>query len=596
MCGISGIISHKTLSKENIFDSLKAMKHRGPDDTMLFDGDSKVQYSTRISSEYSKQNFPPITEEQKSTKWFGFNRLTIIDQSHHGMQPYYDKERELLFMMNGEIYNYLSLKEQYLSQYSFFSNSDAEVGMKLFIEKGEEFVQYMRGMFAIAIYDFKNNELKLFRDRFGIKPIYYSQTKDYFLFASEIGGILKTNLISKQLNKEALAYAMYLGTTPAPLTLYKDINILQPGYYLSYNFKSNTKIQKPYWVLKYNQINSKKTNNELFKTSLTSITSLYNTDEVKTAISLSGGLDSGILAKYLKNHNTYIKAIHISEPSEQELEYTHLNAKNADIDLIYDEFIFDKNRELDYYMLEEEPNFILEPNWVLSKMAHDQGFKVVYNALGPDELFGGYDYFKRACLWIFFKRIKYIFPTFLMPKKWQKKIKQVNKFGIGTYGILSRNIFSWDEISDLFQKNYFELPQIHPIDFIEKQILDIYPEYKDLDDIRQLSYQEFFYYISSHHAIRNDRPSLLNSVEMRFPFLDHKFVEEYYNQKDLYHNLCFKTKPLFKKLIKNEINPKVMVMKKRGFTIQYDMDKQQQKKWYLKSLKILFPEIIVSLH
>lgn len=590
MCGISGILSKHEIASDNIFHSLQKMKHRGPDDTLIFDADSCQFFSTPISNNHSKTHFPEISKHQVSRKWFGFNRLSIVDLTPNGMQPFYDKENDLLFLMNGEIYNYTELKEKHLKHYSFSGKSDAEVGFKMYVEKGDDFVQYLRGMFAIVVYDLKNQIIKVWRDRFGIKPFYYYQDEDKFVFASEINGIVSYNMIAKELNEQALAYSMYLGTSPSPLTLYKHIISLQPGYYLSYHFKTGQKVLKPYWTLQYTP-STHKIDLSDFDQILSDLAELYYADQVKSAISLSGGLDSGILAYYLNKNPRKVTAVHISEPSKSEWNETKLNAENAGVNLLSEIFINESILKDEIYQLEEEPNFILEPTWVVSKFAQKNQCKVLYNALGPDEIFGGYEYFKKAFFLSKILKYRSLIPVGLFPEKWQNKFNETVKYGIGSYGILSRKVFEWEEIKSFFEKNSLKLPDIHPVTFIQNQILEQYPNYVTLTDLQKLSYQELFYYVSSHHAMRNERPSMLCSVETRFPFLDHVFVESFFNQKQLFKNLIFTTKPEFKKMVKVYLHPTVLKMKKKGFSVDNQLDKNKMKEFYLASLHKIFPNL-----
>ena len=194
MCGIFGIISKKTISSSSLSYGLEAIKHRGPDDSIVFNGDNLTRYSTNYSSENAQKKFPKLPNELESNLWFGFNRLSLIDFTDNAMQPFYSKESNTVFMFNGELYNYLELKDKYLSEEVFFSNSDSEIVWKLHNKLGDEFIHLLNGMFVIVIYDFKENKLKIWRDRLGIKPIYFSFENETFIFSSEVKAIHKSSL------------------------------------------------------------------------------------------------------------------------------------------------------------------------------------------------------------------------------------------------------------------------------------------------------------------------------------------------------------------------------------------------------------------
>lgn len=585
MCGLSGLISQNEYAVNKIFDSMKAIKHRGPDDTLIFEGDNKKFYSSELSNDFSKQNFCDIASAPNSKTFFGFNRLSIVDLSNHGMQPFYDAENQLLFMLNGEIYNYQILKNTLLSETIFFSQSDAEVGMKLYQKMGDDFVQHLQGMFAIAIFDFKKKELKLFRDRLGIKPLYYFQHNDIFAFSSEIQGILEMNVVEKKLNHQALAYSMFLGTAPFPLTLYNDIFSLPPGHQLTFTSTNTCKIE-PYWKIPLSA--NQDTSSEFFNEQVENLAKLYQASEVKSAISISGGLDSGTLAYLIGKIHPNFDAIHITDPEKWELNETQLNALNAKLSLHYE--IFDEQIPLieQSVLIEEEPNFLMETTWIISDFAKRKGYKVVFNALGPDEIFGGYNYFRKAFVLSNFFPLLTMTPQICIPKKWKNKTNELKEFGLHHLGFLTRKGFEWEEIKQIFEKNNWEFPKIHPLHFLEKQINDNYSTFKSLPLLKKMAFLDIYYYISSHHAVRNEKPSMYCSIETRYPFLDHQFIEHYLNQNNIYRGIFWNQKPFFKKNIQSWLHPEVFKMKKKGFTVQKQWSKTNAKDFYIKMLQKLF--------
>ena len=201
MCGFSGWVLNTKLDTTNIVSSLRSIKHRGPDDTLIFTNDYNqklTSFSCDLSNEYTQQNFPLLNNN--SQKYcFGFNRLSIVDLSNKAMQPFYDEKNQILFMMNGEVYNYNDLRTKHLSDVIFHSESDSEVAFMLYQKMGNAFVDLLQGMFAIVIYDFKAGILKVYRDRLGIKPFYYSITNEGLYFSSEMKGLFAMNL-KKELN------------------------------------------------------------------------------------------------------------------------------------------------------------------------------------------------------------------------------------------------------------------------------------------------------------------------------------------------------------------------------------------------------------
>ncbi len=143
-----------------------------------------------------------------------------------------DKDNSIHIIFNGEIYNYKELKKKLEGKYKFKSTSDTEFILYLYKEKGEKLLEDLRGMFAFAIWDSKKEKLLMARDRFGIKPVYYNYSKEYFIFASELKGILSSRLIEKKTNKKAAGLFLLNGSIPPPYTIYEGILSLEPGCFL----------------------------------------------------------------------------------------------------------------------------------------------------------------------------------------------------------------------------------------------------------------------------------------------------------------------------------------------------------------------------
>ncbi len=597
MCGSSGIISSQNITAKAITASLQAIKHRGPDDSLVFDG--RHFLATDFSSEFSRNNFPTISNALQSNSWFGFNRLSIVDISSAAMQPFYDEKNQILFMMNGEVYNYELLRKTFLANEIFNSLSDSEVAFKLYQKLGDDFVQHLQGMFTIVLYHFKEKKLKVWRDRLGIKPFYYSFHQGNFIFSSEMKGIFATELLAKQIDYQGLAYSMYLATCPSPKTIYQNIQSLQAAHYLEFSVETSQINIKPYWKLQYFPA-KKSIQKAEFQKDIQTLCELYKTGDVEKALMLSGGIDSGTLAYYFGKIFPDIKAIHISDLQQTETEFAKDNAKNANVNCI--NFTIEKPTKeeiLHYLTSEEEPNTSPEPAYFLSEKAQKLGVKVLYNALGPDEIFGGYEYFQKVQKWKFLQPFLYIIPQSFIPKKHQSKYKELQQFGFAFYPMLSRRLFSWEEISHFLNERNQEIP-LHPLDYIYQQINELYPEFNTLPMLKKVSYVDIFYYISSHHSFRSDQPSMKFGIEMRFPFLEHTFVEKYFNQTKIFNNLNQKLKPFFRDNISDILTDKVLNMSKKGFQIPvqewielYEKTEslsyyEAMRKWYKLSCKKLF--------
>lgn len=600
MCGFSGWVLNTPTNTEKIVASLRSIKHRGPDDTLIVSNTPTASlYSCTLSNAYSQTSHPPISNQLSKT-CFGFNRLSIVDLSDNAMQPFLDKKQNILFMMNGEIYNYAELRSEYLSDEVFLSNSDSEVAFKLYKKLGNSFVHKLKGMFAIVVYDYTTQTLKVWRDRLGIKPFYYTITKQGIVFSSEMKGIFATEIKTKELDYNGLAYSMYLGTCPSPLSIYKDILSLQPGHFLEFNNSTQEVTIQAYWHLKYTP-NHQTIDENAFSKDVEDICKLYATGDVKKALMLSGGLDSGTLAYFYGKQNDAPEAVHIyTNKPDSEHDFAQLNAQNAGINIANFEIspTF-SDAEINLFLKsEEEPNALPEPALVLCDKVKGKNIKVLYNALGPDELFGGYGYYQTIHQ---FLKKTYLFrlPIFLYPKKQRQKIQEIRTFSLAAFPFIARQLFSWKEITQLLKENNQPIPE-HPISFINKQIIQLYPEFTQLPTLKKASYYDIFYYISSHHTFRSDQPSMLYGIEMRFPFLEHTFIEKYFNQVTTFDEIAKNLKPNFRNYVKSLLSPKVLNMKKQGFSIAIDQmlpansASTSHQQWYLLMLKTIFPRITKS--
>ncbi len=568
MCGFSGVISNKELHPKTILDSISVIKHRGPDDTLIFTGDRNF-FSCELSNPASSENFSQLPFDKKSTLFFAFNRLSIVDLSVNAMQPFFDAEKEIVFMLNGEIYNYAELKNEFLANETFISQSDSEVAFRLYLKLGDEFIHHLRGMFSIVIHNLKSNQFKAWRDRLGMKPFYYALRDGIFIFSSEMKGIFATNIIQKEINYQGLAYSMYLSTCPSPLTIYNDISSLQAGCRLEYSPLSGQVKIEQYWHLKYTP--SKRTVGfDEFNTDLMELCQLHRTGDVEKALMLSGGMDSGTLAYYFSKFDPQLKCLNIfaNNHSTDEREFAKENASNAGLDITFLEIpqtpTVIEIREC--LQAEEEPNSIPEPAVFLCEEAQKMGIEVLYSALGPDELFGGYQYFATIQKLRKANGLLKITPTFLIPEKYRDKFSEVKKYGLDYYPIICRRLFTWEQITRILKTKGEEIP-VHPIEYLQNQVKISYPEYTKLPILKKASYLEIFYFISSHHTFRSDQPSMRYSIEMRFPFLDHQFIEKYFNQADTFENIEKSLKPRFREFVSNILPKKIFEMEKKGFSM-----------------------------
>jgi len=593
MCGISGILSKNMLGSDAIVASLKSIQHRGPDNCLYTNGHR--YFSTGLSNMETRLEHPSSSGESLSSKlWLGFNRLSIVDMSNKGMQPFFDKETGTYFLLNGEIYNYLKLKKDYLDGESFFSDADSEVAFKLYLKLGDDFIDKLEGMFAICVYSMKTETLKIWRDRFGIKPMYYYEDEKNFVFSSEIKGIFESGLVEKKPNYTGIGYSMYLGACPSPLTIYDKIFSVRPAHRFEYSLKESKSSSRPYWRLEYQPTNQTISGDE-FQRDVENLCQLYNSKSQAKAVMLSGGLDSGQLAYSFGKVDETIKGLTVYQPGSKynELDQATLNADNASLELetIQVPSSFSKEKILEYQTAEEEPNVVPEPTLILSKVASQSNIRVLYNGLGPDEIFGGYEYYQKMEKWSKYFSIINFIPTGLFPSSKRHKLLELKEFGLATFPLISRQVFSWKEVKNYLETNNVTLPE-HPIRFLLKQVKETYPNYNKLPTLKKASYLDLYYYVSSYHTLRSDLPSMLSSVELRFPFLNHNFVQKYFNQSDTFDNLESSLKPRMRDYVKDVLPLAILDQPKKGFglTTNIGNESSAQKKYYLEGLTLLFSD------
>ena len=572
MCGISGIISKYKMVDSAIINSLKSIKHRGPNDTIhaSYFNEQIHFYSNELSNEQTQLDLTE-SKEIHSNNWIGFNRLSILDLSRNGMQPFYDAETKTAFMMNGEIYNYKELRKEFLEDVEFVSDSDSEVAFQLYLKLGDNFVHHLRGMFVFVLLDYTKNQIKIWRDRFGIKPLYYFLDDENFIFSSEIAGIFATNLVNKEIDFEHLAHTYYLSTNFSPNTIYHNIWSIEPATKLTVDLKNFKSTKETYWKLDYLPTEKSITKEEFLRDTQ-ELVKLASVADVKQAVMLSGGLDSGLLAYQFGKNKTEIDALTIYNDlfdEQNELEFAKSNARNAN--LFLQAFEIENKVDLstikEYCQTEEEPNSSPEPAYFLSKKAFEKKYTILHNALGLDELFYGYGYYHQA------KKMQIIKPFLLKPFKYllkgskRHKYEEITTFGIEAAPFITRSFSSWVAIQQLFSKYESENWE-HPISILMNKVREANSNFEKMPLLKKISYLDFYYYISSHHSLRSDVPAMINEIEMRFPYLDHLFVQKYFNISDLHQGLTKENnKPFLRKNVTNILPKDVLSMKKKGFSM-----------------------------
>ncbi|MBU2564057.1 asparagine synthase (glutamine-hydrolyzing) [Patescibacteria group bacterium] len=460
MCGINGF---NFKDKELIEKMNEKIKHRGPDGSGVYTDDN-------IS--------------------LGHRRLSIIDLSENGKQPMFNEDKSLCLIFNGEIYNFKELKED-LKNHTFSSKTDSEVILHLYEEYKEDCLKYLNGIFAFAIYDIKNKELFLARDRIGVKPLYYYYDNQKLIFSSEIKAILEHN-IKREIDLEAMNHYFRLMYVPAPLTMFNNIYKLKPGHYLK--FKKDLKIKK-YWDVKdFKKIKDKeKIINEIQKLMKKSIKGQLISDK-PVGVFLSGGIDStsvlGIAKEFKKDLKTFSVGFDINDPNRKfnaDLDLARKTSKIYNTEhyelMINSKDILENLEKVVYHM--DEP--VAEPTQIATYLLAELAKKhvdVVLGGDGGDELFGGYKRYYYAHLLRFIPFLKSKLHTKFMLQD-EKEIKKI---------LLNTK----NTTKSFFSKNYLK---------------------------NGLMFADLKTWLPDESLMRSDKMTMANGLEQRVPILDHYLVE-----------------------------------------------------------------------
>lgn len=513
MCGICGFFSNSyRFSQKQLVTMTNALEHRGPDARGFF-------FSTICG--------------------LGHRRLSVIDLSINANQPMYSRSQKsfdgkgqderFVIVYNGEVYNYQELAGELDVEMS--TTSDTEVILELFVRDGVDFVNKLNGMFAIAIYDQLEKKLYLFRDRIGIKPLYYYWDGCKLLFASELKSLQCLDL-NLQLDHDAVADFLHIGYIPAPRSIYKNIFKLQPGNFLIAD-NSGIKVKK-YWCIDDKIIPSCFEDESYVLSELNSLLKSsiqYRlVSDVSLGVFLSGGIDSSLIAavaSHISSEKINTFSIGFKESAFDESNYARQVA--GQLKTNHHEFIVTAKdaQELIPVLLDvyDEPfaDSSAIPSMLVSQLAKKY-VTVVLGGDGGDELFWGYgryDWSARLSKpgWKIFRRLLSRISKFSPSARYQKaaqllKYPNSNKLPLH---ILSQDsfFFSEEEISGLLLKSRFQIEGINTY----------FSNVRTFSAIEKQVFFEMESYLPDDLLVKIDRATMKYSLEARVPLLDHRLVE-----------------------------------------------------------------------
>lgn len=563
MCGITGFIDfHKKTSKTMLDNMVSTLKHRGPDDS---------------GTEYYL--------EDQAIIGFGQTRLSVIDLSPTGHQPM--KFQNLSIIFNGEVYNYKEIKKELKDRgHQFISTSDTEMILHAFDEWGTKCVERFIGMFAFVIYDCKQRKVYAFRDRAGVKPFYYYQNADLYLFGSELKAIMQHPLFEKEIDRRALRSYFDFGYIPTPYCIFKNTRKLEPGSYLVYDLEEKRMEQKIYWCsndyylqpkLKIDYEKAKEELHDLLKSAF----QYRMIADVPVGVFLSGGYDSTAVAAILQSgSNTKLNTFTIGfEEGNNEAPFAKKTA--AYLGTNHHEYICTTREAqeiiptIPYYYDEPFADSSAIPTMLVSRFAREY-VTVALSADAGDELFAGYN----------------SYPDLINKLQWMNRIPDILKrpssimfSGLSSVVPLSQASLKHklDGLSrsldrDHFQQagDLFRISNSLPKAYSDRLLIQETAEYKTKFHLNPSGFSceaeialavDYQSYLQNDILTKVDRATMSVSLEGRDPFVDHRLLEFSARLPFNYKYDGISTKRILKDIVHEYVPKEMMDRPKSGFSL-----------------------------
>ncbi len=524
MCGIAGMLKFggERAERDQLCKMIATIRHRGPDANGI---------------------------HVSGAAGLAHARLSIIDLEC-GAQPMSTIDGRLWITFNGEIFNYIELREKLASKgHQFATRSDTEVILNAYREYGEDCVRQFNGQWAFGLWDAAEQKLFLSRDRAGVRPLFYTQTADRFLFASEIKALLACPQVRRELDPRGMDELFTFWAPVPPRTVFRDIYQLPPGHSLT--VKDGRATTKQFWSVPYVSEAETRNGNEREATAellqlLEDATRIRLRSDVPVGAYLSGGLDSSlttalvrkIAGSRLRSFSITFEDAEFDESSYQQeassflgTQHSNISCSRADIARVFPEVI----RHTEQPVLRTAP----VPMFLLSQLVHDSGFKVVLTGEGADEVLGGYDIFKEAKIRRFWARnlqsrwrpllLKRMYP-YLQDLQRQSAANLKHFFRVSAEDAASpffSHLPRWEltgRLKLLFSADFrAAIGEFDAIGELEENLPD---EFQSWPHFSQGQYLEATYFLAGYLlSSQGDRMAMAHSVEGRYPFLDFRVVE-----------------------------------------------------------------------
>ncbi len=495
MCGYVGFTNNALNNADSILEAMMdKIIHRGPD--------SSGKY---VSDEVC----------------LGFRRLSIIDLEA-GHQPLYNEDNSLVLTFNGEIYNFLDIREKLIvAGHTFKTHSDSEVLIHGYEEYGKDLVPMLRGMFSFVIWDTKEKTLFGARDPFGIKPFYYAKVDGELLFGSEIKGFLPHPKFRPELNETALSNYLSFQYSPTEETFFKNVFKLPPAHYFTY--KDGVLKKTRYWRPEFNadtEVKAMEEYADMVDACIRESVKAHKISDVEVGSFLSSGIDSSYIAAAAEVDKTFTVGFGKDE-KYNEISYAKEFAEFIKTEniakVITPEEFWGEFPKIQYQMDEPLADPAAVPLYFVSKLAAEH-VKVVLSGEGADELFGGYKIYAAPLACPKFDKIPKCVRRLLgsiamrMPKIHGVNFLVRRGRPVEDWFIGNANIFSKKERKALLKNDCAPAPK----DVCAK----FYSEVKDKDQVTRMQYLDINMWMMGDILLKADKMSMSHSLELRVPFLD----------------------------------------------------------------------------
>ncbi len=584
MCGIFGIVSREgEIARELLARAQQSLAHRGPDSSGTF-----LQNGDDVSV------------------GFAHTRLSIIDLSPLGHQPMQDPLTGNWIVFNGEIYNFRELRRELeAAGAAFHSHSDTEVILAAYREWGENCFLRLAGMFALGLWDVRQQRLVLARDPMGIKPLYYAQSGGKFLFASEVRTLLQTDLVPRKVDPNGVLSYLAFGSVYEPWTIVEGVSVVSPGHIVS--LEKGALQSRAYWS-PFDALNRRtlaQSQNGSYAASrlpgvLRDAVLSHLVSDVPVGVFLSGGIDSSSLVAVMRHAGVRASTFSLVFREEEfnEAEYSREVARRFGTD--HHEILVSQQDALasmpEALSAMDQPTMDGINTWLVSAKARAAGVKVALTGLGADEMFAGYSNFRRVPRMEKFAARLTKLPALarrpvaasisLLAGKSDRN-RKLSELASGEGAMvhpyfLVRALFSPEERRFLYGADY-EIAA-HRTETLLRESVEAS---KNLDPVNRVSYLESRWYMTNTLLRDSDFMSMAHGLELRIPFLDRALVETCFRIPGAEKIKGRLPKNLLLSSLGVELPIEIVKRPKRGFTLPFE-------KWLRREMRSAVEDVLMG--